>query len=231
MAYLFDGLLIVLFVLCVYIGWRRGFIKTVSGLIALTAAVILSTALCGPIANLVYTNAIEPGVTASLESRFSTEVLPEAAEIDMALENLPPLVTNLLEASEVGNGEAVLAKLETLGVGETAATAIKDRVITPIVLPLIQMLCSVILFILIYVIAKIVLRVLDLVAKLPVLKQLNGMLGVVAGVLTGAAWVIFAARILFTLAGLGWIEWLTPAVMGQTWLASFANGLLPVIGE
>lgn len=230
MAYLLDGLLVALFVLCVYVGWRRGFIKTISGLIALAAAVLVSTALCGPIADLVYTNAVEPTVVETLEAQLTAETLPESAEIDMALEKLPAFVTGLLEAGEVGNGEAILGKMETLAAGETAARAMMDRVITPIVLPLLEMLCSVLLFILVYCIATIVLRVLGLVAKLPVLKQLNNLLGVVAGALTGAVWVIFAARILFTLAWLGLAAWLTPAVLEQTHLVSFANALLPTFG-
>lgn len=230
MAYLFDGLLIALFALCVYIGWRRGFIKTVSGLIALVAALLVSSALCAPIANAVYTNAVEPTVTATLEEQFAAEVMPEAAEIDAALEKLPTFVINLLDAGEMGNGEAVLAKLDTVAAGETVAVAMMEKVITPVVLPLLEMLCSVILFVLIYIIARLVLRVLDVVAKLPVLKQLNGLLGVVGGAVTGAVWVVFAARILFLLAGFGWFEWLTPNLLEQTILASFVNGLLPGMG-
>lgn len=229
MAYLFDGLLVALFALCVYLGWRRGFIRSVSGLIAVAAALLLSTALCAPIADLVYTNALEPTIVSTLEEQLPAQVVPETAEIDMALEKLPPFVVNLLEAGEVGTGEAVLEKLETLSVGETAAAAIMERVVTPVVLPLLEALCSVILFTIIYFIAIILLRVLDLVAKLPVLKQLNGLLGVVGGAVSGAVWVIFVARILFTLAGLGWLEWLTPAVLEQTHLVSWLNGLLPVM--
>lgn len=227
MKYLVDGLLVLLFALCVYIGWRRGFIKTVSVLIALVVALLVSTTFAGPIANWVYSGKVEPAVAATLEEQFATEILPESGEIDVALEKLPAFVTGLLEAGEVGDGEAILGKVDTLAAGETAAQAIMDKVITPIVLPLLEMLCSTVLFVLVYFAAMIVLRLLDLVAKLPVLKQLNGLLGVVAGVLTGAVWVVFAARILFTLAWMGVAAWLTPAVMEETWLASFANGLLP----
>ena len=228
MAYLFDVLLVALFALCVFFGWRRGFIKTVSGLIALAAAVLVSSALCGPIAQWVYTGTLEPTISSTLEAQLPAEVLPGADEIDVALEKLPSFVTDLLVVGEVGDGEAVLSKLGTVANGENLAAAITEKVITPIVLPLLEMLCSVILFVVVYFIAMLVLRLLNLVAKLPVLKQLNGLLGVVAGVITGAVWVIFAARILYVVAGLGWIEWLTPAMLDQALLVPLVNGLIPV---
>lgn len=227
MAYLFDLLLVALFALCVYVGWRRGFIKTVSGLIALALAVLVSAALSGPIADWAYTSMLEPNISSTLEAQLPAEVLPEAAEIDVALEKLPPFVTDLLAAGEAIDGEVVLSKLGAVANGENIATAITEKVIAPIVLPLLEMLCSVLLFIAVYVIALFVLRLLNVVAKLPVLKQLNGLLGMVAGVITGAVWVLFVARILYVVAGLGWVDWLTPAVLGQTLLVSLVNGLIP----
>lgn len=230
MAYLLDILLVALFVLCVWIGWRRGFIKTVSGLIALVVALVVASILSGPIANAVYGTAVEPVVMTTLEEQFATEALPTAAQMDAALEKLPAFVIGLLKAGEMDSGAAILEKVNAVAAGETVAQAITDRVITPIVLPLMQMLCSVILFIVAYLLTAIVLRLLDVVAKLPLLKQLNNLLGVVAGAVTGAVWVVFVARILFTLAWLGWLAWLTPAVLEQTWLTAFANSLIPTFG-
>ena len=229
MSYLLDAVLIVLFALCVWIGWKRGFIKTVSGLIALAVAVIVASTFSTPIANAVYTGTVEPAVLSTLEEKISSEVLPTAEQLDAAIDEMPSLVATLLEVGDMGSGAAILEQVDAVESGKSAASTITDCVVTPIVLPLMQMLCSVVLFAAAYLIASILLRVLDLVAKLPVLKQLNSVLGVVAGALTGAAWVIFAARILFTLAWLGMAEWLTPEVLEQTWVVTFANSLIPTI--
>ena len=229
MSYLLDAVLIVLFALCVWIGWKRGFIKTVSGLIALAVAVIVASTFSTPIANAVYTGTVEPAVLSTLEEKINSEVLPTAEQLDAAIDEMPSLVATLLEVGDMGSGAAILEQVDAVESGKSAASTITDCVVTPIVLPLMQMLCSVVLFAAAYLIASILLRVLDLVAKLPVLKQLNSVLGVVAGALTGAAWVIFAARILFTLAWLGVAERLTPEVLEQTWVVTFANSLIPTI--
>lgn len=229
MSYLLDTLLVILFAVCVWLGWKRGFIKTVSGLIALFAAVIVASTFSAPIAHGVYANSVEPAVMATLEEHISNEVLPSEEDLDAAIAKMPALVVTLLETGDMGSGAAILERVETVDAGKSAARTITDHVVTPLVLPLLQMLCSVLLFLLTYLIASILLRVLDLVAKLPLLKQLNSVLGLAAGALTGAVWAIFAARILFTLAWLGVAQWLSPEVLEQTWLLSFANGLIPTI--
>lgn len=229
MSYLLDALLLILFALCVWIGWKRGFIKTVSGLIALVAAVIVAATFSAPIAEGVYTNSVEPAVLSTLEEQISGEVLPSAEDLDAAIEKMPSLVATLLEVGDMGSGAAILEQVDVVEAGKSAARTITDRVVAPIVLPLMQMLCSVVLFAITYLIALILLRVLDLVAKLPLLKQLNSTLGLVAGALTGALWVVFVARFLFTAAWLGLAEWLSPEMLEQTWLTSFANGLIPTI--
>ena len=227
MTLLLDAVLVVLFVLCVWLGFKRGFIKTVSGLIALVVAVLLASVLSGPIAQAVYTDMVYPSVVTTLEEHVTGELIPSAAEVDAALAELPDFVTALLKSGGLEDGAAVVAKIESVAPGSSAAHSVADVVITPIVLPLLQMLISVLLFLLAYVVASILLRVLDVVAKLPLLKQLNHLLGLAAGALTGALWVVFVARILFVLAWLGVAAWLTPEVLEGTWLASFANGLIP----
>ena len=230
MNYVFDGLLVVLAALCVWSGWRRGFVRTVSGLLALIAAVLVAAVFSGPIAKAVYTSAVEPKVTAALEDQIEGEVLPSAEQLDTALESLPPFVTALLESKELDSGEAILAKVETLDADESAAEGITRQVITPIALPLVQLLFSVLLFVVVYIVASIVLRALDVVAKLPLIKQANNFLGLLAGAVTGCLWVMFAVRVLFALALLGVAPWLTPAVLEDTTLVSYVATLIPAIG-
>lgn len=223
MNFVFDILLLALFVLFIILGYKRGFIKTVSGLVALVVAVLLASSLSGPIANGVYTGTVHPTVLNALEEEISTEVLPSETELDTAIENMPGWISALLAVGEVGDGAAILDKVDAVEMGKSAANTIMDVVVTPLVLPMMQMLCSVLLFLVAYIVVSLLLGLLDLVAKLPILKQLNKILGLIAGVATGALWVIFAARILYLLAWMGIGEWLTPAILDDTWLVSFAN--------
>lgn len=157
MSVLLDGLMILLFGLCAWSGWRRGFIKMLSGLLALVVASLASSVLSSPIA---------------------AAIAPRSP--------LPPVVVSLL--------------------------------------------CSIVLFILSYALMTFMLRTLNVVAKLPLLKFANKALGLAVGMASGILWVLFAMGVLYTLAWLGWIPFLTPAVMAKTHLISWLSGLLPAIG-
>ena len=154
MSVLLDGLMLLVFVLCVVSGWRRGFIKVLGGLLALIAATVVSSVV-------------------------------------------KPLVV------------PVIAKHATLP------------------LPLVQLLCSIVLFLLVYAATGVLFRCLDVIAKLPLIKQLNRLLGLAAGIVSGVLWVLFAMGVVTALALLGWIPSLTPTVLEETqlisWLATIAS--------
>lgn len=230
MTFLFDAILVLLFVLCVWLGWHRGFIRTISGLIALVAAVVLSSLLSGPIAGGIYDSAIEPALTQTLSEHIQSEALPTAEQIDEALEEMPGMVQALLRAEGMDSGEAVLEQLDVAAIGDSAAHSIEEKVLAPIVCGLLTLLCSVLLFLLAYGLASFLLRILNVVAKLPLLKQANGVLGIVAGGLSGLLWVLFAAEVLQTVAGLGVFSWLTPAMLEDTWVVSLIGSLSPAVG-
>ena len=226
MAYVLDALLIVLFILCVYLGWRRGFIKTASGLIALAAAVAVSVLVSGSAAQLAYDKAVEPAVMAALEEQIQDTTLPAAQQVDNALDQMPGFVVALLAARGLDSGEAILDGLHIEELGTSLAEGITQQVIAPLLLPLLEGLCAILLFVLVYILALILLRVLDLVTRLPLLKTLNRWLGLLAGVCSGALWVVFAVGVVTTLTYLCWIPALTPEVLEGTLLMSRLRDLL-----
>jgi uncharacterized membrane protein required for colicin V production len=230
MTWIIDGFLVFVFALCLALGWRRGFIRTVRGFIALVLAVVLAGLISAPIADVLYDKTVKPAVSDVLETHIEGTLLPTEEELDQALENMPDLVTTLLQAGGLNNAASVLDKVDSLDAAETAAQAIEERVIAPIVRPLIRILCAVVLFILVYALASILLSVLDVVAKLPLLNQLNNGLGFVTGALSGVLWVMFTVSVLYALAQLAVVDWLTPALLEETKIASWMSGFLAAAG-
>lgn len=229
MTYVLDALLIGLFALCIVIGWRRGFVEAISGVIALAAAVAVSVLLSSPMAELTYTKTVEPAVISALEEQIQDDTLPVAQQVDNALEQMPAFITALLAARGVDSGEAVLEGLHVEEMGISLAEGVTQQVIAPLILPLLEGLCSILLFVIVYLLALLLLRVLNVVARVPVLKQLNRALGVVAGACNGVLWVIFAVGVVTTLTYLCWIPVLTPEVLEQTWLLSRLRDILQAV--
>ena len=223
MAYALDGAILVLFLVMVALGVRHGFIKTIAGVVAFVAALVLSSLLAGPVSGFAYDTFVEPPVQEALMEEFGRST-PAAEQLDTVLEKLPAFVTNRLEAEGLGDGAAILERIRD-GEEDTAAyQRILTGVVEPVVLPLMKALCMLLLFILLWIVITLVLRALDVVAKLPVLKQLNGLLGVAAGAVQGLLWVLFAVAALRLVADMGWIDALTPAVLEDTVLVRYLDG-------
>ena len=224
MAYALDGAILVLFLWMVLLGMRHGFIKTIAGVVAFVAALVLSSLLSAPVSQFAYDTFVEPPVQEALLAEIGSST-PSAEQLDAVLETLPDFVTARLEADGVGNGAAILERIQDAE-ETTVDQRILGRVVEPVVLPLMKTLCMLLLFIVLWLLITWALRALHVVAKLPVLKQLNGRLGVVAGAVQGLLWVLFAVSVLRVVADMGWIGALTPSVLDETVIIHRLDGFI-----
>ncbi len=229
MAYLIDILVLVLFVVLILIGRRRGFIKTVAGLVAFAVALVLASVLSGPVSTFVYNTAVEPKVMDTINEKVGTGS-PAAEKIDAALTEMPEFVTRILQNGGIHNGSDVLGKLTGAEAGVDVGERISQQVVAPIVTPLLKMLCTLLLFIVVYIVATILLKALNLLAKLPVLKQLNTALGAFAGAISGVLWVLFAVSLLQVLAYMGTVAVITPDLLESTILVKWLCSINPIAG-
>lgn len=227
MAYLLDGLVLALFVLLVWLGHRNGFIKTAAGVVSFVAALVLASMLAGPVSAFVYDSFVQPTVVDSLSAHVG-EGSPAASQLDAALEQMPAFITNRLEANGLNSGAAVLENLSGADAGETVAESIARQVVQPVVAPLLKALCMILLFLVFKIALTVILKAADLIAKLPLLKQINKTLGVVAGIVQGVLWVFFAVTVLQLLANAGWFGFLTPALLDTTVLVKWLDSINPM---
>ncbi len=198
MKYLLDAVVILIFLLCVWIGAKRGFIKTVAGIVAFVAALAVSALLSGPVSQIVYDKAVEPTILETVETQVEQTEGTAIENLNNAYESLPTVVKNLL--AQVGVADVNdLANVMPIGT-ETPVSESVNAVIEPLLVPLLKAVCSLLLFFIVYIVVSIVLRVLNLVAKLPLLKQLNKTLGLIGGVVSGALWALLAVTVIQVLA-------------------------------
>lgn len=226
MAYIIDGVVILIFLLAVLIGSKRGFIKTMSGVLAFVAALAVALLLNGAVAELVYNVAVEPPILSALEEQLSG-VGTTVQNMEKAFDSLPVLVKNLL--TQVGITDVdTLAQNMTVGAEGSLAQGIAD-VVRSVVVPVLEGICTLVLFILAHIVASLLLRVLDIVAKLPLLKQVNKSLGAVAGILSGVLWVLFAVSVVQVVAAFGTADSaINITVLNDTILTSWLVGINPL---
>jgi hypothetical protein len=119
MAYLLDVIALAAFALMVFLGYRRGFIRTVSGVLSFVLALVLSNMLAAPVAEYVYTNSIQPGVVQTLEDNIGKDS-PSVERVDEALSDMPAFISGQIAAAGIEDGEDLLNYLGKVPDGETA---------------------------------------------------------------------------------------------------------------
>ncbi len=225
MAYLLDGIILALFAVMVLVGIKRGFIKTISGLLSFVLALILAALLAAPAASLAYDAFIEPQVLSSFGVDKETGEIT-ADQVNDAMSQMPAFVTDQLSNHGITTGQQVLDQVDEGSAG--VAQDISDQVVAPTAKAVLEPICMLLLFIILRCLLGWLLGALNLLAKIPGIKQVNKLLGVVAGVVLGLLWVCFAVSVMDVLAATGWIASLTPEVLHTTVLVEWITAINPL---
>ncbi len=174
MALIIDIVLLLILALCVYFGWKNGFVKTMSKFLTYTISFALANALNKFVApyikklpflsNMITENAAFP------------EIEAEATFLDKL-----KILFAFWKEDVIANGNA-----------EASKALFKNCFA--------EMLATVIAFIAIFIVAllliKLIFFVLDkFIQKIPIVNKLNGVLGAVSGLLNGFIWTWLASNI------------------------------------
>ena len=191
MGLIVDGIIILIFALCAFIGYKRGLTKCLLRLSTAILAIIIAVVLYKPFYNFVIDSTlIDDNIQYSIEkmiNKNSTE--DEAAEV-----------------KENSGMPGPIVKYVNKNLKETAEKE-KTKAITEVSKSAAQLIVMIGCIIIIYIIAKILLRIItvvfDIFTKLPVIKQFNE----IGGLLYGIIEAFFLVVVAFTL-----ISVITPLV-------------------
>lgn len=186
-----DLIVIVLILIAVFRGYKRGFIKTGFGLVSFFVAILITFMFYKPVMNLIKDETdFETWLTEYLysmniedtdEKNESGEILATTVSGEEYIDNLPQMVVDMIGLEEIKENAKV-------------------TIIEKIVEFALKLLAIIIVYILAKIILAVVVLVLDSIAKLPVLKQFNELLGLVLGGILGLVQVYTICAII-TLIG------------------------------
>ena len=193
-----DIILIAIVAVFAIIGTKRGFIKSVSGYVSVLISFFLT---------LTFYKRFTPVVKRLpfIERMITDAQMPEFSGAEGFMEKIRMIVNHIISSEDVdAASKAVMNNL----IADVLATVIAFTVLLAGFLLLIKLL-----FLL-----------LELIAKAPVVKQANGVLGLVFGVLIGSFWAWIAANLfgnlLFPILNAKW-----PDVFMDEMLTSFVYRL------
>ncbi len=193
MGILLDIGFVIIILLCVVFGYKKGFFKSIAGFIGAVIAMFLAWVLAGLIANALYQGIFREKLIDNISAVLSNDALasfPEKAAQVVA--NLPGFLSNTLNNQGITSSQ-IEQSLQAAGNNAAPATA---DLISPAVIWLLQLLLTVILFFILVILVRIVIKLIGNVFRLPVLCQVDGILGGLFGIFKGVVYIFLVCILL-----------------------------------
>ncbi len=196
MSLLIDLIVIAAFAICFISGIKKGFVKSVIGIVIVIAAILGSTKLSPPLAKKMDDKYINPSVVKVAENAVES-LLSDDVDINRLVNEMPSAFKKVLDRFDV-QPEEITALFENNDQGKTDEEKV-DVIAHKIGDPLSRGISKAVAFIAVFAALYLALFVISLIVcafvKLPVLKAadklLGGLLGVASGLLV--AWGLSVA--------------------------------------
>lgn len=191
-----DIIIIAVFALLFFIDFKRGIAITILNVAGLALTGFLAYHISNFLASWVYTAFVQQTLTTNLQQMIDTQGINSA--IANSFSALPNWVMGMLGffLSIFGLDSSVYTN--DFQVPSSAAAAVStsvENLIQPVITGMFRLVIGVVISIIIFIIIKILVKKLARVFKIPVVKQINKLLGGVLGLAEAAILVFFAVNI------------------------------------
>lgn len=196
MGYILDGIILLICLLCVLIGVRRGFIYSVVRFLGSMIAALLASALGGVLAQWLFDTMFRGAMVEKINSSLQTLGADNAAAAaSQVLASLPDFLVRALEEAGV-TLETVSHAINSQTSG--AAGMVVDY-LSPVFVNFLKVLAVIVLFFLFMTIVRLLAALVGDILRLPILKEVDGLLGGVFGFLLAmvSVWVVVAGVMVF----------------------------------
>lgn len=191
MGYILDGIILLICLLCVMVGVKRGFIHSAVRFLGSIVAALLASAMGGVLAqwlfDTMFRGAIVEKINSSLQSLGADNA---AAAANQILASLPDFLVRALEEAGV-TLETVSHAINTQ-TGQAAGMVVDY--LSPVFVNFLKVLAVIVLFFLFMTLVRLLASLVSDLLRLPILKELDGLLGGIFGFLLAlvSVWVVVA---------------------------------------
>lgn len=192
-----DIIIIAVFALLFFIDFKRGIAITILNVAGVALTGFLAYHISNFLASWVYTAFVQQTLTTNLQQMIDTQGINSA--IANSFSALPNWVMGMLGffLSIFGLDSSVYTNDFQVPNSAAAAvsTSVVENLIQPVIIGMFRLVIGVVISIIIFIIIKILVKKLARVFKIPVVKQINKLLGGVLGLAEAAILVFFAVNI------------------------------------
>lgn len=234
-AIIIDIVILAVTALTVVISAKRGFMRTLISSLGCVAVLVLSVVFSWIISDFVYGSFVRPRMTEKVEQSLqASHVVGDSVTkvVDSATEDLPKYIVNMARSRGLFDKLSEGEQAERLQGGvKSAAVAVIDSVIEPVVTGLVQTISMIVLFILGMIAVRLLCRLSDRLAGGKMLGGVNSFLGGLIGLPSGIVFAIIIAWIFcfaVSSAKNGFLG-VTEQTIEQTYLCKLINGFNPLL--
>lgn len=189
-----DIIVVVIILVAISIGYKKGFIKTAFGVLSFFVAIAITFMFYKPVMVLLEEKtSIRDSLTGYFEN---TAIKYESAQS----------VSESGDKISENSGEVYIQNLPQTIVDLTGINEVKENAKTVVIKKIVDFIVKLLSILIVYIVAKIVLSivvlVLDSIACLPVLKQFNELLGLGLGAVLGIIQVYSLCAILMLISSM-----------------------------
>lgn len=191
-----DIIIIAVFALLFFIDFKRGIAITILNVAGVALTGFLAYYISNFLASWVYTAFVQQTLTTNLQQMIETQGINSA--IANSFSALPNWVMGMLGffLSIFGLDSSVYTNdFQVPNSAAAAVSASVENLIQPVITGMFRLVIGVVISIIIFIIIKILVKKLARVFKIPVVKQINKLLGGVLGLAEAAILVFFAVNI------------------------------------
>ncbi len=188
MSFVLDLIVIAIFVSCVITGVKRGFVRSVMGIVIVVVAILGSSYLSRPLANYLHDAFIRDAVTDEVADSLG-DLIDNVDSMDLStlFEEKDQVFTDILERFGIDFEDLKRYFENDLQGNKESEAEVSEYIAKPLSETLSQAAAFGILFVGIALVLWCVLLLVNQIVKLPVLRGANKLLGAVFGCVTGIA--------------------------------------------
>lgn len=233
MKYILDGVVILIVLGGLLLGYRHGFVRTIVKLVGCVVALVLAGTLSQVVAQGIFDQFMQEELeTAIAEKVTITEGASLKEEIQNALEGLPGSVRNVLD--NAGWVDRAIEEIDDTASYQPAdiSHSIVAYIVQPVVMALLNIIAFLVLFVLLMIVISLLAKLIGNLLHLPVLRQVDGILGAVLGTVEGVVMaMVVVAALQIAAASASDDAWLTRQDLENTVLVSFMAEHNPITDQ
>lgn len=199
MPYILDVALLLIVAIAVFLGYRRGFVRSVLQFFGCALACALAIWLSGIASQVVFDHALRDGIHQTVAQAFE-QTVADGATASLTEQSqrvhaaLPSFLQNAVTSERLTEGirEAVGNEQTTAQV----ADYVTDSLVRPVVIGVLRLLLFLILFIVSLLLIRLLRKWIKPITRLPFIRQADGWLGAVFGLLQGAVFAYVAVIVI-----------------------------------